>query len=209
MNDSQIEAILDAAATVFAQSGYAGARVDAIAKAAGINKAMLYYRVGDKARLYELVILSHFDRVGRAVHAATGSPVPDANPAGPVAGSPGNPVNALLDALTGLFREDPRLPRIMAWEFASGGGTLPVSVADRWAGIMASFAPVALRAGMHPALMYLSLLGPLVLTCLTAPLRKRLGEARPELAVLAGFGVEDTAAFLKTLFDKATGEGSR
>ena len=49
--------ILDAAAEEFAEKGFDGARVDAIAKRAGINKAMLYYRVGDKEELYRRVVL--------------------------------------------------------------------------------------------------------------------------------------------------------
>ncbi len=53
--DEQV--ILDAAAEEFAEKGFDGARVDAIAKRAGINKAMLYYRVGDKEELYRRVVL--------------------------------------------------------------------------------------------------------------------------------------------------------
>ena len=49
--------ILRAAALEFAERGFAGARVDEIARRAGVNKAMLYYHVGDKAKLYEKVIL--------------------------------------------------------------------------------------------------------------------------------------------------------
>lgn len=52
------KAILDAAAEEFADKGFAGARVDEIAKRAGINKAMLYYRVGDKEELYRRVVLN-------------------------------------------------------------------------------------------------------------------------------------------------------
>ncbi|HVR42592.1 MAG TPA: helix-turn-helix domain-containing protein, partial [Thermoanaerobaculia bacterium] len=40
--------ILDVAAAVFAEQGFAGARIDEIARRAGVNKAMLYYRVGNK-----------------------------------------------------------------------------------------------------------------------------------------------------------------
>ncbi|MFZ5426132.1 MAG: TetR family transcriptional regulator, partial [Thermodesulfobacteriota bacterium] len=100
VDDPQIAAILEAASTVFAEHGFAGARVDAIARAAGLNKAMLYYRVGDKARLYELVILSHFDRVSGALERAAGE-----------AGKGADPAAALLKVIAGLFREDPRLPR--------------------------------------------------------------------------------------------------
>lgn len=48
--------ILDVAAAVFAEMGYAGARVDEIAKAANVNKATLYYRIGDKDALYEAIL---------------------------------------------------------------------------------------------------------------------------------------------------------
>src|ERR1700743_1333613 len=45
-------AILRAALAEFAQEGLAGARVDAIAEAAGVNKALLYYYFRDKDTLY-------------------------------------------------------------------------------------------------------------------------------------------------------------
>jgi AcrR family transcriptional regulator len=44
--------ILDAALDEFAAYGLAGARVQRIARRAGINKAMLYYYFGSKERLY-------------------------------------------------------------------------------------------------------------------------------------------------------------
>ena len=42
-SDKTITLILDAATRIFAQYGFDGARMDAIAKAAGINKATIYY----------------------------------------------------------------------------------------------------------------------------------------------------------------------
>jgi TetR/AcrR family transcriptional regulator len=46
------EAILQAAIREFAREGVAGARTDAIAKAAKVNKALLYYYFRDKDTLY-------------------------------------------------------------------------------------------------------------------------------------------------------------
>jgi TetR/AcrR family transcriptional regulator len=69
-------AILAAAADAFAQSGLAGARTDAIAAAAGVNKAMLYYYFKSKDRLYEAVVEDHFEEFNRRaleVLAAPGS----------------------------------------------------------------------------------------------------------------------------------------
>jgi TetR/AcrR family transcriptional regulator len=45
-------AILAAAAAEFANKGLAGARIDAIAASAGVNKALLYYYFQDKESLY-------------------------------------------------------------------------------------------------------------------------------------------------------------
>jgi TetR/AcrR family transcriptional regulator len=49
-------AILNAAVGEFAREGLSGARTDAIAKAAGVNKALLYYYFEDKEALYGAVL---------------------------------------------------------------------------------------------------------------------------------------------------------
>src|SRR5690348_17733312 len=48
--------ILEAATREFAQEGVAGARTDAIARAARVNKALLYYYFKDKETLYGAVV---------------------------------------------------------------------------------------------------------------------------------------------------------
>lgn len=58
------EAVLHTARLEFAEHGLAGARVDRIAKLAGVNKAMIYYHFHSKEELYEAVIDSHFSQIG-------------------------------------------------------------------------------------------------------------------------------------------------
>ncbi len=53
-------AILQAAAKEFAEHGIAGARTDAIARQAGVNKALLYYYFKDKEKLYGAVLDNAF-----------------------------------------------------------------------------------------------------------------------------------------------------
>ena len=68
--------ILAAAARIFAEAGLAGARTEAIAAAAGVNKALLYYYFRSKERLYEAVVEDHFREFNRQaleVLAAPGS----------------------------------------------------------------------------------------------------------------------------------------
>src|SRR2546430_17716968 len=50
------ERILAAAFEEFAAQGFAGARVDNIARSAGINKRMLYHYFGDKKNLFREVL---------------------------------------------------------------------------------------------------------------------------------------------------------
>src|SRR5436190_10581372 len=50
------ERILNAAFKEFSAKGFAGARVDEIARRAGINKRMLYHYFGDKEALFRQVL---------------------------------------------------------------------------------------------------------------------------------------------------------
>jgi AcrR family transcriptional regulator len=59
-------AILAAAVQEFATKGYSGARVDAIAERAGINKRMLYHYFGDRDALYVAVLDSAYYKIRSA-----------------------------------------------------------------------------------------------------------------------------------------------
>ena len=52
-------AILNAAEPIFAERGLAGARIDAIARAAGVNKALIYYYFKSKDALYLAIVERH------------------------------------------------------------------------------------------------------------------------------------------------------
>src|SRR5208282_3614742 len=72
--------ILRAAEQVYAEHGLAGARIDAIAAAASVNKALLYYYFKSKEGLYQRVVGSQvreFQQQAREVLSAKG-------PAGPI-----------------------------------------------------------------------------------------------------------------------------
>ena len=55
--------ILVAATEEFSQYGQAGARIDRIAKRAGVNKAMIYYHFHSKEKLYQSIIEQHLDKL--------------------------------------------------------------------------------------------------------------------------------------------------
>jgi len=69
-------AILQAAIREFSREGVAGARTDAIARAAGVNKALLYYYFKDKETLYAAVLDQVFGGLSQSIQKALSSDLP-------------------------------------------------------------------------------------------------------------------------------------
>jgi len=69
-------AILQAALREFSREGIAGARTDAIARAARVNKALLYYYFKDKDALYAAVLDYVFEGLLHAVNKVLDSELP-------------------------------------------------------------------------------------------------------------------------------------
>lgn len=165
------ERILAAAAQVFAGFGFEGARVDEIARRAGVNKAMLYYHVGDKAALYEAVLLRNFEIVEAAVATAAARDQPaDDRLRGVIA--------AMVHSLQAL----PEHPPIMLREIAAGATNLPEPVVERVRAILEHVRSVladgvaegTLRP-VNPLLTHLTLVGTVVFVSAVRPLRERIG----------------------------------
>src|SRR5258705_2440445 len=68
--------ILAAAALEFSERGYAGARVDRIARRARVNKAMLYYHFGSKRALYRALLRQIFSGAAERLQAIADSAAP-------------------------------------------------------------------------------------------------------------------------------------
>lgn len=103
-------AILKAAVKEFAEHGIAGARTDAIAQAAHVNKALLYYYFKDKESLYEAVLEHVFSGLRDTV-----VPVLDTN---------APPREKLLNYLGAYFdyiAANPRFPRVVQGEWIRTG----------------------------------------------------------------------------------------
>src|SRR5437660_11322587 len=69
-------AILDAAVREFSREGIAGARTDAIARAARVNKALLYYYFKDKDTLYSAVLDQVFGGLTESIQVALSTDLP-------------------------------------------------------------------------------------------------------------------------------------
>jgi TetR/AcrR family transcriptional regulator len=111
--------ILVAARAVFAENGYSGTHVDEIAQRAGVNKATLYYQIGDKDTLYANVIHQVIGNVAQKIAQAVSQ-----------ANSPEEKLQAYINNLADAVDRNPELPPIMMREIASGGSHLPRLVVE-------------------------------------------------------------------------------
>lgn len=71
--DEKVASILDAAADLFARTGYSSAKMEDIAKACGATKSMLYHYFQAKDDLLFAMLKDHLDRVVAAVEEALSS----------------------------------------------------------------------------------------------------------------------------------------
>jgi TetR/AcrR family transcriptional regulator len=164
--------ILSAAAEVFATIGFAAARVDEIAARAGVNKAMLYYHVGDKEHLYSTILT---ETVERALH--------DFRAAAQGSRTPSEKLTAILDTLAGFGTSNPQFVPIFLREVASGGATLPDDMLMRMADVFRIVSDVlaeGTRKGAFrktdPLLTHVSLVGSMMFLIASQPIRARLAK---------------------------------
>lgn len=185
--------ILDAAAIVFAERGFSGARVDDIAERAGINKAMLYYHVGDKTALYTAVLLRNFDRVRAAIDEALSTD-----------GSARDRLEAVITGLTRMVQRHPDHPRIVLREIASGAAHLEPEVLAAMLeaigavrGLIAEGTASGEFRALDPVLTHLTLVGAVVFLNATAPIRERAAALGPGYSLPEP--TADTATFLNQI----------
>ncbi|MBV9340866.1 MAG: TetR family transcriptional regulator [Acidobacteria bacterium] len=103
-------AILQAAVREFAREGVSAARTDAIARSAGVNKALLYYYFKDKEALYQAVLEQVFNGLRAAVHDALTERLP-----------PRARLGSYLRAHFDYIASNPLYPRIVQAEFLRAG----------------------------------------------------------------------------------------
>jgi len=109
-------AILRAAVAEFSEHGIAGARTDAIARAAHVNKALLYYYFKDKDALYEAVLDHVFSGLRERVMPVLESGLP-----------PRQKMLEYLGAYFDYIAANPRFPRVVQGEWMrSGAGSAPM-----------------------------------------------------------------------------------
>jgi AcrR family transcriptional regulator len=105
------EKIIQAAIKEFSTHGFAGARIDRIAKIAKVNKAMIYYHYKSKEKLYESILSIHTD----GIYSFVQNIIPDGK-------ADINQIYSLISIFIEYLNSlGPEFIKIMLGEFASGG----------------------------------------------------------------------------------------
>jgi TetR/AcrR family transcriptional regulator len=183
------EALVAAGTELFAERGYDGVPVAAIADKAGVNKAMINYHFGGKRKLYVAIVNATFSEIVASVErlAAATRPAPD--------------VLRELVALVGevATRHHPHFCTMMLREVVSGGKHLEPEVMDKPVRMLEAVQSIVARGvregdfrPVDPLLTHLSLVGSLVFFFATRRFRERVfAKRRPAVAP------PDPVAFVK------------
>lgn len=175
--ESTADTILESAAEVFADKGYDGARVDELARAAGVNKATLYYQIGDKEALYHAVLERVFRRTADRMEAAVaaGEDCEDQ-----IRGF----VEVFADTAGNVSYAAPILLR----EVASGGRNLPQAAIDQMGRILGALSgclALGERQGrfrpVNSFMVHMMIIGSLSFYAVNEPIRRRNAERNPDI----------------------------
>ncbi len=123
------EAILDAAEKVFAEHGFSGTRVDAIAAESSYNKGLLFRYFGSKLDLYAAVI-RRADEQTRVLQEQSLAPLLDCITTLD-ADNLRDLLQTYLKAYFDYLLANPRIARIYLWEMAEGWKTYAKIVSER------------------------------------------------------------------------------
>jgi TetR/AcrR family transcriptional regulator len=163
-----------AAALEFAERGYAGARVDRIARRARVNKAMLYYHFASKQALYRDLLRSTFSDLAAELEHIAGLPL-----------APPDRLDAAITAMAAFVEAHAFFPAIMLREAAEGGAHLDRQTLAALAAVPRAFASI-LHAGvesgafrqMHPLAAYFTTIAPVLMFVASTPVRRQLTSKR-------------------------------
>ncbi|MCP5447385.1 MAG: TetR/AcrR family transcriptional regulator [Chromatiaceae bacterium] len=172
------EGILDAVTRIFAEKGYDGVRVTELAQAAQVNKATLYYQIGDKETLYHRVLERLLKRAADEVAEAVAA-----------AGSCEEKVRCFIGILARNAGNLRFTAPIMLREVASGGSNLPDAALlqmSRLLGVLGEALDEGVAAGelrqVNSFLVHMMIVGTLILYSANEPIRRRVVKLNPSLA---------------------------
>lgn len=165
---STIEKIYDTAARHFADYGIEGARMDKIALEAGVNKASIYYNVGNKEALYAFVMNRMFERQFTEFEKVIESDIP-----------PEDKLAAYVSQIAKGFQQNPHIPKIIMREQVSQGRYMPESFVSNIVTILDSLSHILEEGSQKQVFekadtltIHFMILGTLTFHMTSAPIRR-------------------------------------
>jgi TetR/AcrR family transcriptional regulator len=165
--------LLAASAAEFAARGFAGANVDRIARAARVNKAMIYYHFRSKADLYREILGDMFHAVCTRVTAVAQSEL-----------APEEKLRGFVEAIAAEAEARPHFPPTWFREIAEGGIHLDeatlrdiISIVQMLGGIVREGVATGRFRPVNPLLVHAGIVAPLLLFFASDRLRKRIEKA--------------------------------
>lgn len=164
------ERVFAAAAAEFAARGYAGANVDRIARAARLNKAMIYYHFENKAALYREILRDMFAAVRAEVARVAAAPLP-----------PDEKIRRYVEAIASAAEARPHFPPIWLRELAEGGEHVDAATLDYVRDVLGALGQIieegrsgGLFQPVNPMILQAGIIAPLMFFLATAPLRRKI-----------------------------------
>src|SRR5687767_1364456 len=164
--------ILAAAALEFAERGFAGARVDRIARRAKVNKAMLYYHFKSKQGLYRTLLRQMFSQAAERLRAIAALDI-----------TPAEKVDRVIAGMAAIVSEHAHFPAIMMREVAEGGAHLDRATLTALGAVPSAVGAIVQQgvdAGafrpINPVFAYFSMLAPIVFFLASTPIRHELSD---------------------------------
>jgi AcrR family transcriptional regulator len=164
--------ILDAATEVFAEYGFSGARVDEIAARAGVNKATIYYHIGDKKKLYAEVTHGILGNTAEKIALIVGDSI-----------HPEEKFRRYIRTVAETMEQNPQKAPIIMREIASGAHHIPDIIPEDMARIIGLLSKI-LEQGKNegifietvPFTVHLMVIGSLLLYRAGAKIREKYQE---------------------------------
>src|SRR3954463_14048382 len=162
--------VFAAAAAEFAARGYAGANVDRIARAARLNKAMIYYHFQNKLALYRERLRDMFQAVRAGVLQVAASTA-----------APDDKIRAYIDAIADAAEARPHFPPIWLREIAEGGEHVDAATITYVRDVLGALGRILDEGrrtkafvAANPLVVQAGIIAPLMFFLATARLRRKL-----------------------------------
>ena len=195
-----VRRILDTAAKVFAELGFAGARMDNIAQRSDVNKATIYYHIGDKNTLYTRVLHELFASAGDQLELAIQQ-----------SASPEVQLSIYIQQIAQLLDQNPYKATMMLREITDRVEHIPKMVAEDLAAIIDKLKKILSEgekqgcfSHANPFTIHFMVIGAFILYKANQPLRRQIvrlqGSVKnPGAAVCGAYANEVERLVLRSL----------